>query len=244
MIPIICPRCLPDDFHSDNSIAALEFRDDGRYVVTCPNGHKSVMILQQQKFEVLFEIGGYAIIDGYYREAVSSFTSSLERFYEFVMMAILLDKGISPDTFKQTWKLIERQSPRQLGAFIFIYLAEFGVPPTLLSRSKMDFRDEVVHQGKIPSREEALKYGQAILDVVRPILKQISIKFPKGVQQTVFQHLHDCRSSTDDACPVSTMGISTILSLSVATPGYDERSLEEALKDLKRKKLILKISTE
>ncbi len=83
-----------DDISSARPIAAIEFRDDGRYEVTCPKGHKSVTILQQQKFEVLFDIGAYAIVDGYYREAVSSFTSSLERFYEFFVKAVLLNKGI------------------------------------------------------------------------------------------------------------------------------------------------------
>jgi hypothetical protein len=223
-----------EDATSDRYIAAVEIRNDGRYEVTCSKGHKSVTILQEQKFEVLFDIGAYAIVDGYYREAVSSFTSSLERFYEFVIMAVLFDKGISEEDFKKAWKLVERQSPRQIGAFIFIYLTEFGMSPTLLSRDNVDFRDEVIHQGRIPIRQEALNYGQAVLDVVRPILKQVKKKYPNGVQKTVFQHLKDCRSSADDTCPVSTMTIRTILSLAVAEPGYDERSLEESLTDLRR----------
>ena len=223
-----------EDVTTARPIATVEIRNDGRYEVICSKGHKSVTILQQQKFEVLFDIGAYAIVDGYYREAVSSFTSSLERFYEFVIMAVLFDKGISEEDFKKAWKLVERQSPRQIGAFIFIYLTEFGMSPTLLSRDNVDFRDEVIHQGRIPIRQEALNYGQAVLDVVRPILKQVKKKYPNGVQKTVFQHLKDCRSSADDTCPVSTMTIRTILSLAVAEPGYDERSLEESLTDLRR----------
>ena len=56
-------------------MSKLEFRDDGRYEITCPKGHSSFTIPQQQKFELLFDIGAYAITDGYYREAISSFTS-------------------------------------------------------------------------------------------------------------------------------------------------------------------------
>jgi len=223
-----------EDATSDKYITAVEVRNDGRYEVTCSKGHKSVTILQEQKFEVLFDIGAYAIVDGYYREAVSSFTSSLERFYEFVIMAVLFDKGISEEDLKKAWKLVERQSPRQIGAFIFIYLTEFGMPPILLSRDNVDFRDEVIHQGRIPTRQEALNYGQAVLDVVRPVLKQVKKKYPNGVQKTVFQHLKDCRLDANDICPVSTMTIRTILSLAVAEPGYDERSLEESLTDLRR----------
>lgn len=233
-LPIICSQCMTEDIATARPIAAVEIRDDGRYEVTCPKGHKSLTILQQQKFEVLFDIGAYAIIDGYYREAISSFTSSLERFYEFVIMAVLFNKGISEEAFKQAWKLVERQSPRQLGAFIIIYLTEFGTPPALLSRKNVDFRDEVIHQGRIPTRQEALDYGQAVHDIVRPILKQVKEKCPNGVQKTIVQHLNECRASGIDIVPVSTMALRTILSLSVADPVYDKRSLEESLTDLRR----------
>lgn len=111
------------------------------------------------------------------------------------------------------------------------------MPPTLLSRNKMDFRDEVIHQGRIPTRQEALDYGQAVLDAVRPILNQVKGKYPNGVKKTVFQHLKECRATENDKCQVSTMFIRTILSLAVAEPGYDERSLEESLADLRHWRL-------
>lgn len=233
-LPIVCSQCMIEDITSARPIAVVEFRDDGRYEVTCPKGHKSVTILQQQKFEVLFDIGAYAIVDGYYREAVSSFTSSLERFYEFFVKAVLLNKGIDEQVFKKTWKLIASHSERQLGAFIFIYTTEFGTPPTLLSNRKVQFRNEVIHKGKIPTRQEALDYGQAVLDVIRPILKQVKEKYPEGVQKTVFQHLKECRASEDNKRQVSTMAIRTILSLSITEPDYDDRSLEESLASLQR----------
>lgn len=210
-------------------IGVAEFRDDGRYEVTCPNGHNSATILQQQKFEVLFDIGAYAIVDNYYREAVNSFTSSLERFYEFFIKAVLLDKGIEDSTFLQTWKMIASQSERQLGAFVFVYLTEFKSPPTLLNPKNVQFRNDVIHKGKIPTRQEALAYGQSVLNVVRPILKQVKELYPSGVQKTVSQHLEQCRGGADANRGASLMCIETILSLSNATPGRDERTLEECL---------------
>ena len=74
---IVCPKCMEDSNENARPIAFVEFRDDGRYEVTCPKGHQAIVFLQQQKFELLFEIGAYAIADGYYREAVSSFAASL-----------------------------------------------------------------------------------------------------------------------------------------------------------------------
>lgn len=111
-----------EDIATARPIAVVEPCDNGRYEVKCPKGHESVTILQQQKFEVLFDIGAYALVDGYYREAVSSFTSSLERFYEFVIRAVLFQRGISEKVFNQTWKLVERQSLKQVGGF-YIYLS-------------------------------------------------------------------------------------------------------------------------
>ncbi|MCK4830988.1 hypothetical protein KA005_85550, partial [bacterium] len=112
-----------------NELATLEFRDDGRYEICCSRGHKSVTVLQQQKFEVLFDIGANAIIDGYYREAISSFTSSLERFYEFCIKVFCEKRKISEDVYTNTWKQMSNQSERQLGAFLFLWANEFGETP-------------------------------------------------------------------------------------------------------------------
>lgn len=104
----------------------------------------------------------------------------------------------------------------------------------MLCRTKVDFRDEVIHQGRIPTRQEAIKYGQAILDIARPILKQIKEKHPDGVQKTVVQHLTECQSGKLGRCQTSTLAVSTILSLSIADPNHDERTLEESLAGLIR----------
>ncbi len=232
-LPITCSQCMIDDVSSVRPFATVEFRDDGRYEVICPKGHKSVAILQQQKFEVLFDIGAYAIGDGYYREAVSSFTSSMERFYEFFIQAVLLEKGVTQDIFEQTWKLVSNQSERQMGAFIFLYLQEFGTPPKLLSENNSKFRNEVVHKGKIPTRQEALDYGQAVLDVIRPILKAVKANYHKGVQKTVVNNLIKSRSEVDKYT-VSTLSMCTIISLSTAEPGHDERTIEDAVASLRK----------
>lgn len=220
-----------DNIVTASPIATVTFRDDGRYEVLCPQGHSSVTILQQQKFEVLFEIGAYAIIDGYYREAVSSFTSSLERFYEFFIKAVLLEKGLDTP-LKECWKLVSNQSERQLGAFILLYTSEMEHPPTLLNNSRVAFRNEVTHKGKIPTREEAVAYGQAVLDVVRPVMKIVKETYPSGVSQTVIQHLTQCRSDKDDGSAVATLCAPTIISLSNGEPTRDERTLEQVLTEL------------
>lgn len=233
-LSIVCAQCMQEDLPNTRPTAVVEFRDDGRYEVTCPKGHKSITLLQQQKFEVLFDIGAYAVTDGYYREAVSSFTSSLERFYEFFIRASLYSKGLADDILATTWKHVSNQSERQLGAFIFLYTSEFGRPPSLLSNRLTEFRNEVIHKGKIPNRAEAVRYGQAVLDVVRPILVETKKALPDAVQRTVVHHLMRSRDKTDDGLSVTTMFVPTILSLSTSTEGHETRSLEHAITELRK----------
>src|SRR3989337_476368 len=113
-------------------VQIVDIRDDGLYEITCQNGHTTITALQEQKFEVLFDIGAHAIFDGYYREAVSSFISSLERFYEFYIKVISREQNVSPEEFNQCWKMVARHSERQLGAFICLYLFENKKSPNVL----------------------------------------------------------------------------------------------------------------
>lgn len=231
-LPLTCMKC---NFEKDGAATRtpaypvyVEVRDDGRYEFTCSNGHTTVTVVQEQKFEVLFEIGAYALLDGYYREAVASFASSLERFYEFFVKANLLEEGCKSEQLEEAWKMISSQSERQLGAFIFLYLQTFGKRPSLLDNAKVSFRNDVIHKGKIPNRDGALEFGQAVLDVVRPIMEQTKERFPNGVQQMVLEHLMKSRK-TDEAGPVSTMSIATIVSLNSGESKHKTQSLREAL---------------
>jgi len=230
-LPIACMQCLIVNGKPSDALALVEFRDDGRYEFTCENGHRTTTILQQERFEILFDIGGHAILDGYYREAVSSFTSSLEQFYEFFVKVVLLNRKVDIGSLETTRKQIAKQSERQMGAFVITYLSEFGQPPTLLSNSKVQFRNDVIHRGRIPSRQQALDYGQAVLDLIRPQLIQLRDKCPEGMQTATSQHLKTCRIEEDRGREVSTMSMATILSWSIGE-GRDEPMLEKALSAL------------
>ena len=238
-LPITCMQCLEDNGKPSSARALVEFRDDGRYEFTCENGHRTTTILQQEIFEILFEIGGYAILDGYYREAVSSFTSSLEQFYEHFVKVVLLNRKADIESLRTTWKQIAKQTERQFGAFVITYLSEFGRPPVVLSNSKVQFRNDVIHRGRIPSHQQALEYGQAVLDVIGPQLVQLRDKCPEGTLAATFHHLTACRTEEDQGRRVSTLSMSTILGWSIGE-GRDEPLLEKALSALKTwRRLIL-----
>jgi len=237
-LPIVCMECVKAEAGaSPSNVATVEFRDDGRYETTCLKGHVSIVVLQAQKFEVLFDIGAYAIRDGYYREAVTSFHASLERFYEFFIKVVLPDKGGDEKVLQRSLKLANL-SERQLGGFIFLYTNEFGNSPTLLqdrrigSKDAVNFRNAVVHQGKIPSAQEARQYGQIILDLIRPLLQDIKQKYPNGLQATIFSHLNEGRGDTKGM--VGTMSVPTIISLVDRGDDWNKRSLEKAIQELPR----------
>jgi len=53
-----------------NEVMYSELQDSGIAIDTCSMGHQFAVVHQGQKFELLFESGALALIDGYPREAV------------------------------------------------------------------------------------------------------------------------------------------------------------------------------
>jgi hypothetical protein len=219
-------ECLREFGKPTEEFHKVEFRDDGCYEITCTYGHETTTILQQQKFEVLFEIGAHAVLDGYYREAVSSFTSSLERFYEFSLRVFLENASKSDLLFQSCWKKVASQSERQLGAFTFLWASNFGEPPELLSNVQVSFRNEVIHKGKIPSKEEAIQYGNSVLSVIRPKIIAMQGRFSQEISKVIFYHLCDCQAALDSQRCVTTMGIPTLVGLMSAE---QNKTIEEHL---------------
>lgn len=55
---------------------------------------------------MLFEIALNAIVDGYQREAVSSFAASIERFYEFAIRVLTRTSQVPRDIIESAWKAV------------------------------------------------------------------------------------------------------------------------------------------
>lgn len=60
-----------------------DMNDGGVFEFQCSNGHDNCIKLQNPKHFILYEIGFQALQDSNYREAISSFAASLERFFEY-----------------------------------------------------------------------------------------------------------------------------------------------------------------
>ena len=76
---------------------------------------------------------------------------------------------MSIDSFDVVWKLVSKQSERQLGAYLVNHAFEFGeIPPTLPKKPDLQkFRNDVVHNGVIPTEQRAIVFGDAVLNVIR-----------------------------------------------------------------------------
>lgn len=160
--------CLCSGFSGPVKAVLCPVNEDHTYTFECDLGRKHTIIFQEDKCTLLFELALYALADGYPREAVSSATSALERFYEYFLRVISHSKKTNKQEYDECWKKIKNQSERQLGAFIGTYLNEFGNAPRLLSDSDTGFRNSVIHKGMIPSREDAIKYLNTVMGLMVP----------------------------------------------------------------------------
>lgn len=184
-LPLPCVACAkpaPDVKGAmATTVVFVELEGEHRFRITCPEGHNSVIGLQQPRFKILFESGALALLDGYYREAVATVASSLERFHEYWIRAVFLQNGVQGEAFGQTWKLVAKQSERQYGAFLALYLREVGREPPHLSNKLAEFRNDVVHRGVFPSQAEAAGYAEEVLNLVAPLNRDLQGLAPDGV---------------------------------------------------------------
>ena len=178
ILRLICPKCVYEAAKKQLSSASVSvpspisrIADDGKYEVKCALGHESIVFVDNVKFELLFELGVNSLVDGYPREAVSSFTAALERFYEFYWRVVMCHLAISFEEIDKTWKSISKQSERQLGAFVTAHFALMNTSPKLLNTNQeVKFRNQVIHDGYVPKIEEAISYGNTVMHLINQAL--------------------------------------------------------------------------
>jgi hypothetical protein len=205
-----------------------------------------VTAIQEQKFEVLFDLGAMALLDGYPREAISSIAASLERFLEYYVQVIAMKQGISPQALVDARKPLSHSSERQLGAFLLAYVLENGKAveplvldsrPALEDRAKGDtptwsaFRNKVIHQGYIPSTVEALAYGDLVYQWIYRLIGELKNTCAEAMSRVTVQYLLRARDSAA-ADTVATLSIPTLISL-VRVEG-PARSFRDALSSLEK----------
>ncbi|MCO6163820.1 hypothetical protein [Flavobacterium sp. NRK F7] len=159
----------------------IELNSENEYFIECKNGHTQALKLQAENFEILFDLATLALIDGYSKEAFSTLYSSYERFIEFTIKIICHSKSINKEEFIEGWKLVKKQSERQLGAFYIIQLIEFGKIEFELPKKWIEIRNQVIHNGEIPSSKKVIEFGNDLLNFIFSILEKLNEKYPNSL---------------------------------------------------------------
>lgn len=154
----------------------LDFEESGLYRYSCQQGHESIGYLSKTKTEIIFEMGVRAFIDGYYRESISSFSSSLERSLELYLELESIDNQ-NHVNFSKFWKNVSGQSERQLGAFHYSWFQKYKSPFLLFDDKMVELRNRTIHKGHYASKVEAEKYGEYVLKVIEEIFSTCVASF-------------------------------------------------------------------
>lgn len=174
--PTTCPTCAHEN--------RVEFADSSVHDVICAQcGARYCVFLRKQKFEVLFDLGTRALMDGYAREAVASFAAALERFLEFYVRAATLERAAGTEVdfasalaaLDGTWRHVASQSERQLGMFALAYLLREGHEPEFLTPRGLgtEFRNRVIHRGSLPTRAEVEAYAASVFALIDRLLTEL-----------------------------------------------------------------------
>jgi hypothetical protein len=167
----------------------LPISEELYYTFICDRGHENKYTVANTRFGLLFESGLYAFLDGYNREAVSSYYVALERFYEHVTTMFLLYENQFSFEEIQSLKKTIYLSERSYGAFCTIYLMKFRKPLipfdskqflneinvkfTNFENSPVKFRNKIIHEGYIPNHEETLSYAKVVGGFISKITNEI-----------------------------------------------------------------------
>lgn len=180
----MCMECQKELGHPSFEPFVVPYFDDRIAYVKCSRGHKSAVLVQSQKFEVLLESGANALIAGFTLEAVSSFSAALERFYEFCVEVIAIHRKMPREVYEQMFKTMARQSERQMGAFLALHAVELGV--AYIPDPKItEFRNAIIHKGQIPSPDQSHEFCSKVYDEILRLFKMLSKNFSTAIQEQV-----------------------------------------------------------
>lgn len=214
-----CPVCRSDALASRP--IALELHGHNVGEAQCDQGHVVSVQLENYQFELLFELAALALLDGYFREAVSGFAAALERFLEFYLRVVALAANVKPNEVATAWKAMSNQSERQLGAFAMAYLLVNRRVAPLLGPKHIELRNKATHKGVLPTRDEAIGYGEAVLKLILQVGSELEVAGLKPhfdtANELAAEALFGDRPGTP---PTVGLRINTIVNMSLPFRGF------------------------
>jgi len=180
----MCMECLKELGHPSFEPIVTDYYEEAFAYIECSLGHKSAILLQSHKFEILLESAANALIEGYTLEAAASLSSAYERVFEFAINVFCKKSEVSKVSIKETFKQVSKQSERQIGAFLFLHLLVFGKHYTL-NKKIPELRNKIIHQGYIPTPDEVIIFGELIYQEIVAITNLISSELSSELEQVV-----------------------------------------------------------
>lgn len=212
-LPLNCMTCFQVNGKPSPLMTSVDLGNGEAYVHICPAGHVQHTVLQQMQFELLFEAGFHAAIDGYCREAIGTFAAALERFQEFALRVCCAKLGMSTSTLDNAWRRVRNASERQYGAFVYLFSIVVGKIPSTLTEKQRHFRNSVVHKGAFCNEVDALVFGEEVRALVMNEITELRKVCGKELEEVVIQTMLAASATVPNGGSVNTMCIPTILSL-------------------------------
>ncbi|WP_214691591.1 MULTISPECIES: hypothetical protein [unclassified Exiguobacterium] len=179
----------------------VDVQDKRGFIFECKEGHVSVGAVSIETYELLYDRAIFAYDDAYYRETVANLAASIERFHEHCVNLMLYIGEIEQEYVHSLWKRVSKQSERQYGAFLFLYLNLFKLPPPEMKKINnklewLSFRNNVIHSGYFPSKEEAEKSIEITSQYIKEIREKFMSEIGKG-QVLNYHHEQDIKTYDD-----------------------------------------------
>lgn len=231
-----CAQCQIDLGRPSFEAFTADYFDDGIALIECSAGHKTALIMQSQKFEMLLVSGATALLEGFTLEACASFAAALERFYEFALRVAFFGRKMPDGLYDKMFLQMARQSERQLGAFMLLHALEFenAYRP---KPSIADFRNAVIHKGVIPNVEKTHEFCADVYDAIYNLFGTIRTKYADLIHSVVAEELAKRRTKLPKDMRVSTSANFSFFSIASEA---NASSFSDALNSFRKHREILK----
>lgn len=230
-----CMECQKELGHPSFEPIIADYYEGAVAHIECARGHKSALMLQSQKFEILLESAANALLEGYTIEAASSLSAAYERFFEFAIKVFCKKQSIEKGALDETFKQVAKQSERQIGGFLFLHLMQFGTHYKINTKIS-ELRNKIIHQGYIPTPEEVIKFGELIYQEIYSITQLFKSNLSNEMQQVVSDDLRAKSEQLPPDTPRATTTGTMFFSLSMAE---QKKDFQEALASYKEAKQML-----
>jgi len=199
----------------------VPYYDERIAEVHCSRGHRSALLIQSPKFEVLLESGVNALAAGFTLEAAATFSAALERFYEYGVQVLCTQRQLPHVVYEQMFKSMSRQSERQLGAFLALYAVEFETAYTP-SPKITEFRNAFIHKGQIPDPDEARDFCEKVLGEIKKSYAKLAGTCETAMRDVLMQDMQARSDSIPKDMPRATSTGSFFFTMARTKPTFKE----------------------